>query len=123
MAGHGGAFEIVERAAIGLADRRPGRRDDDCFPHLVLSARWAFVHAAVGRVSRGALGAVTNGDARPGIHPGQGATVHVVPARRSEERRVGKACVSTCSSRWSTYHYKNKPRQIDSSRDKTPPTH
>src|SRR3546814_15428458 len=27
---------------------------------------------------------------------------------RSEERRVGKAWVSTCSSRWSTYHYKNK---------------
>src|SRR3546814_13546391 len=23
---------------------------------------------------------------------------------RSEERRVGKECVSTCSSRWSTYH-------------------
>src|SRR3546814_17581285 len=24
--------------------------------------------------------------------------------RRSEERRVGKACVSTCRSRWSRYH-------------------
>src|SRR3546814_9941704 len=24
---------------------------------------------------------------------------------RSEERRVGKECVSTCRSRWSTYHY------------------
>src|SRR3546814_14035679 len=24
-------------------------------------------------------------------------------ARRSEERRVGKECVSTCRSRWSTY--------------------
>src|SRR3546814_6811195 len=23
---------------------------------------------------------------------------------RSEERRVGKGCVSTCRSRWSTYH-------------------
>src|SRR3546814_20874591 len=23
---------------------------------------------------------------------------------RSDERRVGKACVSTCRSRWSTYH-------------------
>src|SRR3546814_17947025 len=28
---------------------------------------------------------------------------------RSEERRVGKACVSTCRSRWSTYHTKKKP--------------
>src|SRR3546814_12027572 len=28
--------------------------------------------------------------------------------RRSEERRVGKECVSTCSSRWSPYHYNKK---------------
>src|SRR3546814_3645591 len=27
---------------------------------------------------------------------------------RSEERRVGKECVSTCRSRWSRYHYKKK---------------
>src|SRR3546814_16661635 len=27
-------------------------------------------------------------------------------SRRSEERRVGKECVSTCRSRWSPYHYK-----------------
>src|SRR3546814_5619041 len=26
------------------------------------------------------------------------------PFRRSEERRVGKECVSTCRSRWSPYH-------------------
>src|SRR3546814_13291637 len=25
---------------------------------------------------------------------------------RSEERRVGKECVSTCRSRWSPFHYK-----------------
>src|SRR3546814_20873018 len=29
-------------------------------------------------------------------------------ALRSEERRVGKECVSTCRSRWSPYHYKKK---------------
>src|SRR3546814_14058768 len=29
-------------------------------------------------------------------------------ATRSEERRVGKECVSTCSSRWSQYHYQKK---------------
>src|SRR3546814_16559819 len=27
---------------------------------------------------------------------------------RSEERRVGKECVSTCRSRWSRYQYKKK---------------
>src|SRR3546814_11969089 len=28
--------------------------------------------------------------------------------KRSEERRVGKECVSTCRARWSPYHLKNK---------------
>src|SRR3546814_14645903 len=28
--------------------------------------------------------------------------------KRSEERRVGKECVSTCRFRWSPYHEKNK---------------
>src|SRR3546814_16064723 len=31
-----------------------------------------------------------------------------VAADRSEERRVGKECVSTCRSRWSPYNYKKK---------------
>ena len=29
---------------------------------------------------------------------------YVVGVRRSEERRVGKECVTTCRSRWSPYH-------------------
>src|SRR3546814_13882239 len=28
----------------------------------------------------------------------------IPPLARSEERRVGKECVSTCSSRWTPYH-------------------
>src|SRR3546814_12663443 len=36
---------------------------------------------------------------------GNGKAERVVVARqRSEERRVGKECVSTCRSRWSPYH-------------------
>src|SRR3546814_19399526 len=31
---------------------------------------------------------------------------------RSEERRVGKECVSTCSSGWSPFHYKKKNTNI-----------
>src|SRR3546814_4982699 len=38
-------------------------------------------------------------DERAGFPRGQGPA-----ARRSEERRVGKECVSTCRSRWSPYH-------------------
>src|SRR3546814_20230654 len=30
--------------------------------------------------------------------------IHVSDLARSEERRVGKECVSTCRSRWSPYH-------------------
>src|SRR3546814_16041243 len=42
-------------------------------------------------------------------NPMPALTVAVVSnARRSEERRVGKECVSTCRSRWSPYHKKKK---------------
>src|SRR3546814_1353547 len=40
--------------------------------------------------------------------PGRGGPGHrcraVKGTNRSEERRVGKECVSTCRSRWSPYH-------------------
>src|SRR3546814_17252263 len=51
--------------------------------------------------------AVASGDQ----HPAQGAPVHLrEPGRlgRSEERRVGKECVSTCRYRGSPYHTKKK---------------
>src|SRR3546814_11650292 len=32
------------------------------------------------------------------------AIIDIIRGRRSEERRVGKECVSTCRSRWSPYH-------------------
>src|SRR3546814_14501017 len=37
--------------------------------------------------------------------PRRGEMIAIV---RSEERRVGKECVSTCRSRWSPYHEKKK---------------
>ena len=42
-----------------------------------------------------------------GIAGGSGSgktTVTNEIMKRSEERRVGKECVSTCRSRWSPYH-------------------
>src|SRR3546814_4202759 len=39
---------------------------------------------------------------RPGVQ--EEGDVDVGLAQRSEERRVGKECVSTCRSRWSPYH-------------------
>src|SRR3546814_11045254 len=40
-----------------------------------------------------------------GLKPGMRVLdVGAAKGFRSEERRVGKECVSTCRSRWSTYH-------------------
>src|SRR3546814_17841591 len=36
------------------------------------------------------------------------ACEHIARLRRSEERRVGKECLSTCDSRWSPHPYKKK---------------
>src|SRR3546814_1386539 len=44
---------------------------------------------------RGRRGVAVRGFRSGGGHP---------PLLRSEERRVGKECVSTCRSRWSPYH-------------------
>src|SRR3546814_13226551 len=54
---------------------------------------------------------LTKGDS-PQTGDGEGARHHYLPLpvssfssrKRSEERRVGKECVSTCRSRWSPYH-------------------
>src|SRR3546814_19873191 len=44
---------------------------------------------------------------RPGDIPVSPVTARVI---RSEERRVGKECVSTCRSRWSPSHSKKKTK-------------
>src|SRR3546814_13740526 len=46
------------------------------------------------------------GHALVGAHQGATPASTNDAVARSEERRVGKECVSTCSSRWSPYHYK-----------------
>src|SRR3546814_11319485 len=48
-------------------------------------------------------------DSLPRKGPGRGSLDHLL---RSEERRVGKECVSTCRSGWSPYHEKNKINRI-----------
>src|SRR3546814_3912666 len=50
------------------------------------------------RAGRAARGSLPRGGARA-RPPGSAQT-----SPRSEERRVGKECVSTCRSRWSPYH-------------------
>src|SRR3546814_19475377 len=48
-------------------------------------------------------------------HPGAGRAL----AARSEERRAGKECVSTCRSRWSPYHLKKKNCNTNKNRNMT----
>src|SRR3546814_19950177 len=43
-------------------------------------------------------------DARQSYEPQTNAPIVDITFNRSEERRVGKECVSTCRSRWSPYH-------------------
>src|SRR3546814_20421669 len=57
--------------------------------------------------------AARQGIAQRGIYrrPTLGIALCGAEAGSSEERRVGKECVSTCRSRWSPYHYnKNKKK-------------
>src|SRR3546814_19358235 len=50
---------------------------------------------------------------RPGLGARRRSNHHGRPCfRRSEERRVGKECVSTCRSRWSPLHKKRTKEPI-----------
>src|SRR3546814_12996413 len=53
---------------------------------------------------------------RPGLRAentyAQGSRVRIHALSRSEERRVGKECVSTCRSGWSPLHEKKKKHSI-----------
>src|SRR3546814_17678054 len=73
-------------------------------PVRIWSARWP-TPVRVGNRSAIAASAAASFSA-----PYCGTTTQALPIR-SEERRVGKACVSTCLSRRSPYHYNNKQPQ------------
>src|SRR3546814_15603007 len=48
----------------------------------------------------------------------KGHRQHGEVVERSEERRVGKECVSTCRSRWSPTHEKKKNKRYDQTKMK-----
>src|SRR3546814_12722818 len=69
----------------------------------------------VGDAARGALVVGREGDADMAIVENAvvlaiGLLDLVQRLGRSEERRVGKECVSTCRSRWSPYHQKKNKK-------------
>src|SRR3546814_7820611 len=59
------------------------------------------LQAAVEGIAPGVVGAA---DEAPGAARLRHQPQTAMAADRSEERRVGKECVSTCRSRWSPYH-------------------
>src|SRR3546814_7281983 len=63
-----------------------------------------LAHAVAHRIER-VLARGVSTESRPRLGRSQRRDVDdVAAALRSEERRVGKECVSTCRSRWSPYH-------------------
>src|SRR3546814_17617070 len=51
----------------------------------------------------------------PHLLPDRPSLVYILPQSdriRSEERRVGKECVSTCRSRWAPYHNKKTCEEV-----------
>src|SRR3546814_14188626 len=109
--------------------RRPPRstRTDTLFPYTTLFRSPAVAGAGRDLHARSATGCagVLDRLSRSGPATACRAVRANVPAvvgfeqcistqphgHRSEERRVGKECVSTCRSRWSPSHYKKKHRE------------
>src|SRR3546814_19530936 len=83
----------------GRADVGHSARDPDLHPAVPRHRRNPRVSPEFG------AGAQTRADAEMECRGGDAADPgRKVQLFRSEERRVGKECVSTCRSRWSPYH-------------------
>src|SRR3546814_15901225 len=107
--------------------RRPPRstRTDTLFPYTTLfRSRRVYAKARVDGAPRDSVDAyfaMRKVSIGPGRVAGQPAILlnnkplfqhGTLDQGRSEERRVGKECVSTCRSRWSPYHYKKKNSKV-----------
>src|SRR3546814_7847990 len=80
---------------------------DVCSSDLALPSKGARLGALAGFSAMQGLSPVWSGEqGMKGMgNEGNGCSKAIGGRRnRSEERRVGKECVSTCRSRWSPYH-------------------
>src|SRR3546814_13287289 len=84
-------FDVVEaqRALVDQVEQAAGGGDEDVDAARKVADLLVDRHAA-----------------EDGRHAelGKAAVIAAALRDRSEERRVGKGCVSTCRSRWSPYH-------------------
>src|SRR3546814_19331225 len=95
------ALTLVQALQPGPLDSRDM---DECIGLAVIALNEAETLHRVEELHR-ALDALASGLAL--MAPATTRRAAAIPVR-SEERRVGKGCVSTCRSRWSPYHYKKK---------------
>src|SRR3546814_15927690 len=87
-----GAFELLLFRHFRLIERLG--LSDGLFQEIAL--RLQSLVAPVGQLAVKFVPSLINRKA--------GIELEIIFQERSEERRVGKECVSTCRSRWSPYH-------------------
>src|SRR3546814_16079570 len=111
---HKPAFPLVVESLGDVdifTDDRPRRHVDAC-QKFIAPGPQNLVHRLVQPRKGPALG-------QPSLDQGIDLSPALVP--RSEERRVGKECVSPCRSRWSPYHSKNKKKSQNTTTKTTKP--
>src|SRR3546814_19699808 len=102
----------AKAAELREANIRVGRIRAAFDPTLAALPNLAVLVVLVIGVNRVLSGATVAGDVV--------TVASLLTVVRSEERRVGKECVSTCRSRWSPYHSKKtQTTQIDTQTDQT----
>src|SRR3546814_13161898 len=71
---------------------------------------WLFAGSKAGGERAAAIYSVIETAKLNGVEPQAyiADVIEKIASGRSEERRVGKECVSTCRSTWSPYHSKKK---------------
>src|SRR3546814_11356484 len=92
---------------------------DVCSSALTSAPKWRSRFSVWSRVGSGSITVVMPGVFRAASRiadftcaEATGNSYSIGSGWRSEERRVGKDCVSTCRSRGSTYHYNKKTKSI-----------
>src|SRR3546814_14487871 len=97
----GAALLIAAGVAVVAVMREPSRPPTTAQPVAALTVTEATARRASWPMTVEASGAIAPWqEASIGTQIGGYQLIDV----RSEERRVGKECVSTCRSRWSPYH-------------------